>query len=151
MLPPVPKDSFTHTAKVFAPVEEVWRALDRPETWEHIGGVDRVFQPDIDHEGRLRGFAFEVVAAGKRYIGRATPLDREHQRLMGWHVDTEEIMGETSVVLASADGFTSITVTLEVESKGLLSTMFFPVIASTIGGGLPRSVDEFAARFNHSA
>jgi hypothetical protein len=40
---------------------------------------------------------------------------------------------------------TSITVTLEVRSAGLLSGVFFPVIAGAIGTGLPRAVDEFAA------
>jgi hypothetical protein len=34
-----------------------------------------------------------------------------------------------------------------VESKGLLASMFFSVIADAIGSGLPRSVEEFAASF----
>jgi len=46
--------------------------------------------------------------------------------------------------LAPAEGGTAITVTLEVRSAGLLSSMFFPVIATAIGNGLPKSVEEFA-------
>ena len=42
---------------------------------------------------------------------------------------------------------TEITVTLDVSSRGLLSTMFFSLVANTIGSGLPRSVDEFADSF----
>lgn len=125
----------------------MFAALEEPATWEQVGGVDRVFDPVIDQDGRLQGFSFEVRAAGKNYIGSATPHDRRDNELMSWRVDTTEVMGVTSVALESVDGGTEIEVTLEVESKGLLSTMFFPVIAATIGSGLPRSVDEFASRF----
>ncbi len=107
-----------------------------------------MLDPIVDAHGHLRGFSFEVTAAGNRYEGTATPLAREHKRLMAWHVDMTEIMGTTSVAVAPSAGETEITVTLEVESKGLLSSMFFPVIASTIGNGLPGSVNEFAARFS---
>ena len=143
----MPKDSFTNTATAHAPVQEVWETLDDPSTWEQIGGVDRVIDPVIDSSGRLQGFSFEVRAAGKKYIGFAKPDQRREGEVMSWRVDTTEIRGATRVALKPVDGGTEITVDLEVESKGLLSSMFFPVIASAIGSGLPRSVDEFAQRF----
>jgi hypothetical protein len=46
------------------------------------------------------------------------------------------------------DDTTEITVNLDVEGVGLLSTMFFPVVAVAIGSGLPRAVDQFAAGFS---
>lgn len=131
-----------------APLETVWSALDEPGTWEAIGGVQRVFDPQIDDEQRLRGFSFDTVAAGKKYVGRATPNAREEGRLMSWDIANSEVRGVTTVELASAGTNTTITVTLEVHSAGLLSGMFFPVIASAIGNGLPRSVDDFAAGFS---
>lgn len=67
---------------------------------------------------------------------------------MAWSVDTTEVSGTTSVEISPNNAGTLIAVTLEVESKGLLSTMFFPVIASTVGRGLPRSVDDFADRLS---
>lgn len=143
----MPQESFTHTATASAPASEVFATLDEPTTWEEIGGVDRVIDPMIDSQGRLKGFSFEVKAAGKKYVGSATPHERTDGELMSWHVDTTEIRGVTRVALKPVDAGTEVTVTLEVESKGLLSAMFFPVIASTIGSGLPRSVDEFAQRF----
>ncbi len=143
----MPRDEFSHTSTAAARPDEVFAVLDEPKTWEEIGGVDRVTDPVVDDEGRLQGFAFEVRAAGKAYMGFATPLQRIEGELMAWNVDTTEIRGTTSVALRPADSGTDVTVTLEVESKGLLSAMFFPVIASVIGSGLPRSVDEFAARF----
>lgn len=146
----VPKDSFSHSAVAAAPVDQVWDALDQPETWEAIGGVDRVTEPVIDADGRLRGFSFEVLAAGKMYVGKAVPLHRECRELIAWAVETREVRGSTTVELNQVESGTRITVNLELESRGLLATMFFPVIATTIGKGLPRSVEEFAAGFSRS-
>lgn len=143
----MPQETFTHKAIASAPVPDVFATLDEPSTWEQVGGVDRVLDPVIDPDGRLQGFSFEVRAAGKKYVGFATPHERTDNELMSWNVDTTEVRGTTQVALEPVEGGTEITVTLEVESKGLLSAMFFPVIASTIGSALPRSVDEFAAQF----
>ncbi|HEX6286378.1 MAG TPA: SRPBCC family protein [Acidimicrobiia bacterium] len=141
----MPSQTFTHTALTDAPAPVVWASLDEPETWEAIGGVDRVFNPTIDGDGRLRGFSFDTVAAGKRYVGVATPHRREEGRLMAWHIQNSEVRGITTVELDTHESQTAVSVTLEVESRGLLSGMFFPVIASAIGNGLPKAVDEFAA------
>jgi len=141
----VPAQSFTHQATTEATIDEVWAALDRPETWEGIGGVDRVFDAEIDPQGRLQGFSFDTIAAGKKYVGTATPHERVEREKMAWRVQNSEIQGVTMVSLSQRGETTAITVTLEVQSAGLLSSMFFPVIAGAIGNGLPRSVEDFAA------
>lgn len=143
----MPSQTFTHTASARASVDVVWSALDRPETWEAIGAVDRVFDPNIDSQGRLQGFSFDTVAAGKKYVGKATPHQRIEGERMSWRVTTTDVKGLTTVDLARADDGTAIKVTLVVESAGPLSTLFFPVIAAAIGNGLPASVDAFAASF----
>ena len=140
----MPSQTFTHEAATRAGIADVWSALDRPDTWEAIGGVDRVFDPDIDDQGRLRGFSFETVAAGKRYVGLATPHERVEGQKMAWRVKNSEVSGVTTVELRTVADETMIAVTLEVQSAGLLSSMFFPVIAGAIGNGLPRAVDQFA-------
>lgn len=148
--PPVPREVFRQSAIITSPIAAVWAALDEPATWEAVGGVDRVLDPILDVDGQLRGFSFEVVAGGRRYLGNATPLDRRHLEHMAWNVETSELRGSTGVALEEVQDGTRVTVTIEVESKGLLSTMFFPVIAGAIGKGLPRSVEQFAAGFNES-
>ena len=40
-----------------------------------------------------------------------------------------------------------IEVTLKVISRGMLSTLFFPVISEAVGRGLPAQVERFAASF----
>ena len=143
----MPRQTFTHTAFAAAPRSGVWEALDRPETWETIGGVDRVVDPRIDGEGRLCGFDFEIVAGGRRYRGQATPLAREEGRVMAWRVTSPELRGSTTIELSEDGAGTRIVVSLEVEAAGLLSTMFFPVVAAAVGNGLPGAVDSFAASF----
>lgn len=147
MLPVVASETFSHTAHANATVADVWATLDKPETWESIGGVDRVTEPTVDDQGRLRGFSFDVVAAGKPYKGKATPRERVEGELMSWNVQNSEVRGVTSVALSTNGATTEITVTLQVEGKSFMSRMFFPVIAGAIGNGLPRAVDEFAGGF----
>lgn len=144
MLPAVPSETFTHRSTTTASVDRVWAALDRPETWEAIGGVDRVFDPQIDDHGRLRGFSFETVAGGKRYVGVAHSLQRVEGEVLAWKIANSEVTGVTRVDLAAERDTTGITVTLHVESAGLLSSLFFPIVAGAIGRGLPAAVDGFA-------
>jgi len=141
----VPRQSFTHSARSAADPERVWRALNLPATWEAIAGVDRVREPITDEDGSLRGFTFDTVVAGKSYVGTARPHERDEGRRISWEISNQEIRGVTRVDLTPDGPGTRITVTVDVESAGLMSRMFFPVVAATIGKGLPASVEEFAA------
>ena len=143
----MPSETFTHSAVAAAPTAEVWVALQRPETWEAIGGIDRVVDASIDTEGRLQGFSFDTMIAGQAYRGEATAAGRDEGRLMAWKIENSEISGEITVVLTPVDLDTEIEVTLSVESKGLLAGMFFSVVSMSLGNGLPRSVNDFASAF----
>lgn len=142
------KQTFSHTSVSTASRSEVWRALDWPSTWEGIGGVDRVIDPAIDDEGRLLGFTFETVVAGTKYLGQATPNAREEGQMMTLNVENAEIRGAIRIDLSDDGEGTFIHVTLDVESAGMLSAMFFPAIARSIGDGLPGAIDKFAASFD---
>jgi carbon monoxide dehydrogenase subunit G len=138
--------TFSHTASTATPVDRVWAALDRPETWAAIGGVDRVHDPVVDDEGRLMGFSFETRIGGIAYRGKASPRERMEGSVMAWDIDSPDIRGVTAVRLeGDGDAGTRLTVTLTVESKGMLASMFFPSIAGAVGRGLPGAVEEFAA------
>jgi hypothetical protein len=120
----------------------VWRALDDPVTWESVPGVDRVVDPIVDHAGRLRGFGFESVVAGKTYRGEATPAGREDQKLIAWDIRTSELRGRVMVALSGLGEGTRVYVSLHVEGTGMLGSLFFPVISSAIGGGFHETVEE---------
>jgi carbon monoxide dehydrogenase subunit G len=139
----VPDQRYQHSATTPAAIDEVWQALEMPTTWEAIPGVDRVVDPVIDESGRLLGFSFESAVGGRRYNGTATPAGREVGRMIGWHISTSEIQGRISVGLAPEGEATRVDVSLEVEGVGILGSLFFPVIASAIGGGFTETVEEF--------
>ena len=61
-------------------------------------------------------------------------------------LDAREVVGALEARLeANGDGTTVVTVTLEVQSRGTLSTMFFPVVSEAIAKGLPAQVERFAS------
>jgi hypothetical protein len=135
--------TFQHAATTKTSVADVWSALDNPETWEAIPGVDRVIDPIIDPSGRLKGFSFESVVVGKRYLGQAVPAGREDERLMAWDIRTSEVEGRITVGLSPADTGTRVFVDLRVRGIGMLGSVFFPVIASAIGSGFTSTVEDF--------
>lgn len=141
----MPTQTFTHEALTPASVEEVWAALQLPETWEAIPGVDHVVNPVVDEAGALRGFEFQSVAGGRPYVGKASPSGRVEGQLMSWDITTTELKGALSVEVVEGDDGTSVAVTLTIQSVGMLSSMFFPIIASALGSGFPRAVEGFAA------
>jgi carbon monoxide dehydrogenase subunit G len=145
----VPSRTFSHTVTVRAPRPEVWAELQKPETWEAIGGVHRVHDALVDGEGRLQGFSFEATAAGQTYPGLATPAARDEGRIMAWAVDTSEVEGVLRVEMSDEDDGTRLTVTVELESRSILSSVFFPVISTAIGNGLPKALGTFADRLSH--
>lgn len=122
--------------------------MDKPETWEGVAGVDRIANPQIDDDGRLLGFSFVTLIAGSSYLGLATAADRQEGHLISWEIENSEISGLIRVTLNETNPGTEVGVDLSIASKGLLSTMFFPVIARTIGNGLPNTVKAFVGQFS---
>jgi hypothetical protein len=141
----VPRETFTHTSVASVPRETAWAALDRPSTWEGIGGVDRVVDPVVDEEGRLQRFGFLTEIAGRSYRGNATLARRVEGETVSWAIDSGEVRGSITVDLADRSGSTQVTATIELDSVGFLSSMFFPVITGAIRSGLAGTVDHFAA------
>ena len=80
----MPGKTFQQSAIAQARIASVWGALNDPKSWESIPGVDRIVDSVIDPEGQLQGFSFESEAAGRRYLGSATPAGREPEKMMAW-------------------------------------------------------------------
>lgn len=142
----MPSASFSHTVTVAAPRDRVWAALDKPETWNGIAGVDRVHQAVVDEEGKLRGFLFDTMVGGTAYEGKATPHSREEGEAMAWELANSQVKGQIHIDLAdAAGGDTRMTVVLEIASAGFMAGMFFSAIANAVGTGFPATVDAMAA------
>lgn len=140
----VPAETFTHTVTVHADETAIEALLQEPATWKGIGPIDEVWDADHDH-GRLSGFRWSARAAGKSWEGTAERVGDDQP--MTFELDSSEIAGSITVSLeAGADG-TAITVELFARSKGLLSGMFWGVVANAMRNGLPGQVEGFAGQF----
>lgn len=144
----MPTQSFTHSAIAHSDLANAWRALQEPDTWAAVGGVDEVSNARFSPDGQLLGYDFVVTAAGRRFRGRASTVEASAPRRMAVNIDSSEMTGTITVRLAEADESIEVTVTVDARSKGLLSGMFFGVIAAAIGNGLPENVLSFAERLS---
>jgi carbon monoxide dehydrogenase subunit G len=140
----VPSRAFTHTVHVDASPAEVWAALQRLETWAHLGPIESVDDEIRSDDGILQGFRWYANAAGRTIDGTATTVDAATNERFSLDLDAGEVSGSLVTELA-ADASTRITVTLDIESKGPLVALFFPAIAEAIGNGFPSQVEEMAA------
>lgn len=142
----MPERSFTHTVKAMAGIETAWRALQDEKTWGAVGGVDRVWDAVHNTAGELRGYQF-TATAGRQYEGNAEVVESVRSERMAVAITTSEVEGQIAVALRPTDqGHTEVAVTLDLRSKGWLSTALFPVVAAAVGSGLPANVESFARR-----
>ncbi len=146
----MPAQTFSGFATTDASIEAVWSAMDRPETWEGISGVDEVFDDVRTAGGRLGGFKFHSTAMGKQYVGVAKAGPRSERESLTWDISTSEIQGRIIVDVKPANPGTAIEVTMRVESVSMMASFGFPVIAAVIGNGFQETVDDFATSFADS-
>lgn len=141
----MPAASFTHAAETQSPPERVWERLQTADTWANIGPVDEVWDPVHDGDV-LRGYRWSATVGPTKYRGTARVVESTRPQRMRLELDAREMAGELiTEITPNGDAATRITVTLRVESRGMLSTLFFPVVSEAVGNGLPAQVDRFAA------
>lgn len=121
-------------------------ALQNPGTWEGVGPIDEVW--DAEHDDLLlTSFRWRARAAGRTWDGTATRTDEESRSSMTLELDSPEVSGAITVSIVPDAGGSHLEVTIRARSKGLLSGMFWGIIADAIRTGLPRQVEDFGDRF----
>lgn len=141
----VPNQHFEHSITIATDREIAWAHLQEARTWEALAGIDEVHNVKHDVDGQLVSYEFVAIAGGRRYPGLATVAERSRPDRLVLRIDSSEIDGSITVDFHE-DSPLEMRVALYLNSKGLLSTMFFPVVAASVGSGFPKQVDEFAAR-----
>lgn len=144
----MPRASFSHRAVTPVPVDSVWKQLQLAETWSNIGPVENVSHSQLDGDGRLLSFRWATTVATRHYNGTARVTTADAGSRMRLALDATEVYGSVEAQIeAAGDAGTLITITLEVISRGTLSTLFFPVVRESVARGLPEQVESFAAAF----
>jgi len=143
----MPSASFSHAASVSTPADAIWDRLQAVDSWSNIGPLDNVW--DAVHDGdRLRSYKWRTTVGPTSYDGKAIVISSERPHLMRLDLDAGEMAGSLETRMTeNGDGSTKLVVTLEVVARGMLSTLFFPVLSEAVGRGLPQQVEQFARSF----
>lgn len=137
--------SFTHSAFTTASPPAAWSVLQSGQTWVGIGGVEDV--TDVIHTGEtLRSFTFSVAIGGRPHPGSARVTRSEAPHLMEIKITSRDLEGSILTRLTPDDDGTLITVTLTVHPRTMLVRLAFGAVAAAIQNGLPRQVEQFAAK-----
>jgi len=142
----VPSAEFEHTVIAPTTCEVAWQQLQNSETWQGLAGVDEVFDTHHAPDGLLTAYRFRATAASQVYEGTATTVEAANPSKMVIDISTSEVTARITTNLAEVEEGVAVSVKVLVRSKGFLSTLFFPVISQSLGSGLPKQVDAFAAR-----
>jgi hypothetical protein len=125
----------------------VWQRLQEPDTWANIGPINEVWDAEHDDSGALVRYRWSTTVGLRGYRGTAATEVADSPRLMRLALDGGEIVGTLTARLSPNGAGTGLEVTLEIVSRGALSTLFFPVVADVVGRGLPEQVERFAESF----
>jgi hypothetical protein len=141
----MPSATFQETAQISRAQSAVWDSLQVPLIWASVGPVQKVWDPEVD-DGVLTGFKWSTDIGGKVYEGVGTALEHDRPRRYVLDLDAGEMAGTISTDLSDGNpGGTGIVVSIEIRSKGMLSSLFFPAIKSAIGSGFPQQVQDMVA------
>ncbi len=136
----MPSATFTETVAIDATPDDVWDRLQKPSIWQSVGPVQKVWDPTIAN-GVLLSFKWSTDIGGKVYEGVGTALEHDRPDRYVIDLDAGEMAGKISADLSESNpGGTSATVSIELRSKGMLSSMFFPAIKRAVGSGFPDQV-----------
>ncbi len=142
----MPTATFHHGVTVDATREEVWDSLQEPDAWRAVGPVQELWDP-VTEGGVLTGFRWSTDLGGVVYNGTGAAVNQQRPDHYSLLLDTSEMAGTITVDLSDANpGGTMVDVTVELQSKGLLSSLFFPVVARAIGDGLEQQIEGMAER-----
>ena len=144
--PHMPSATFTETVEIDAMPNDVWERLQEPSIWASVGPVQKVWDPTIT-DGVLHTFKWSTNIGGKVYEGVGTALEHDRPDRFVLDLDAGEMAGKISVDLSAGNpGGTSAVVSIELRSKGMLSSMFFPAIKKAVGSGFPDQVANMATQ-----
>jgi carbon monoxide dehydrogenase subunit G len=146
----MPSATYRYATTVDATPARVWDGLQNPEVWGAIGPVQNVREPLVE-DGALRGFSWSTEIGGVVYEGTGTAVVSDRPERYELELDTSEMTGTITVDITGANPTGSdVAVTVELRSKGLLSSLFFPIVSKAIGDALPEQVDAVVADLGSS-
>lgn len=145
----MPNARFHHHTTAPANIETAWTILQDPATWGLLAGVESITNVTRTTTGDLASYEFIAKAGGRAYPGLAHTVTSDRPAEMAVRIQSREMDGLIATSLSADDDHeVAVAVTLELETKGILSGMFFSVISGVVGAGFPGQVEAIATRFS---
>jgi carbon monoxide dehydrogenase subunit G len=144
----VPSGTFSHAVAVPASPDEVWARLQAADTWSGIGPIDTVWDASHDDDGVIAGYRWSATAAGREWKGTARTASAVPGERLTLGLKSSEMQGTLTTEIAANGHGSHLTVTMKVETVGMLSSLFWGVVRTAMEHGLPKQVEEFGARFS---
>ena len=144
----MPSEAFRATATTTSDPVTAWEAMQQPEVWEGIAGVEHVTDPEFHPDGSLARFRLAAIAAGKSYPGVAEVIESTPGRTMKLRLSTSELAATVALSLRASDQGTHLTIDVDMRTSTFMASLFFPVVAGVIGRGLPTAAEDFARRID---
>jgi hypothetical protein len=145
----MPEASFKHSVVLDEPMSAVWERLQHAATWAAIGPVDRVWDSSHSEGGDLVAFKWRTAVGNRPYEGTARTVLSDRPRRMQLALDSGELSGHLTASLTGAgEDRSTIEVTMDIETRGLMGTLFFSAISAAVATGLRGHLENFAARMN---
>jgi hypothetical protein len=138
----VPSQAYSHRGLAGAGVDQVWSALQRPDSWRQIGGVTAITNPRFDELG-LIGYDFTIHAGGRDYRGEAERSEAHPGQRMAMAIESELLEGLITVELTSADPGTGVALKMEMSSRGFMAGLLFGVISAAVANGFNETAQRF--------
>ncbi len=143
----MPNARFHHHATASSDIDTAWTILQDPTTWGSLAGVEKITNVARNESGDLASYEFVARAGGRAYPGVAHTTTSRRPNEMTVRIQSREMDGAIAATLSDLPkGRVEIEVMLELETKGLLSSMFFSIISGVVGSGFPEQVEAIASR-----
>jgi carbon monoxide dehydrogenase subunit G len=143
----VPSGTFSHAVTVPAAPADVWTRLQDAETWSGIGPIDAVWDATHDGDGVIAGYRWSATAAGRPWKGTARTTDAVPDERLTLSLKSSEMRGTLTTEISPNGSGSHLTVTMKVETVGMLSTLFWSVVRTAMEHGLPKQVEVFGEKF----
>ncbi|HSG79232.1 MAG TPA: SRPBCC family protein [Acidimicrobiia bacterium] len=144
----MPSGTFSHAVVVRARPADVWTRLQDAETWSGIGPIDDVWDATHGDDGVISGYRWSATAAGRSWKGTARTTEAVPEERLTLTLTSSEVRGTLTTKVSPTGEGSHLTVTLKVETVGMLSTLFWGVVRTAMEHGLPKQVEDFGAKFD---
>ncbi len=123
-----------------APRLRVWSALQEPDTWTALTGVDEVVGVQMNGD-ELAAIQWRSKIGPRLVRGETRVAESVKPNLMAMVVDGGEIIALTTASLHEVGSETRVEVSGQLEAHGFMAHLLLPVVTASIERAMPTALE----------